>query len=321
MNIYSTVIILLAIAFVLITFIIQSLGRESNENKIKKSRTKGRLQREDRYATNSMKKQLADVLNEKAEVTKKYKIETLCLQAGYDMSYGEYKILQLVTSLVISILLLLSTKNVFLVIVFVFIGHSIPGQYFKSRANKRTITMEQQVGSFIKMLLERYNACKDMSKAISQTLPDFKGSEPFYSLLKNSVADLNMGKPIDETLDGLVRATGNKYLSRFTDYYKMTDTLSTHESKLDLLEQAYEQYKDNERIKSTLKEKISGPVKEAYVMVCAVPIFGIYQAMFSDGYLDFMFHTRLGQIGFTFSISVLIGCIWFINTKIGAPIE
>lgn len=322
MNKYVIAIILFTFAFIVVSLIADGLGKEQKENKIKKSRKKGRHNsRESRYATNSVKKQLSDALNEKANVNKRYKTETLCLQAGHNMSYGEFVILKITSALVLPILIFILTKNIFLIVIFGFIGFNIPGQVMKSKSNKRRNTMEKQVGSFIRILLERYKVTKDMSQSMVQSLPDFKGHEPFYSTLKNAVADLKMGKPIEDTLDGLVRETGNKYLGKFADYFKMTGSLATHSAKLDLLTQAYEQYDDNEKMKSALKEKISGPVKEAYVMVMAVPIFFFYQCFFTEGYLDFMLNDPIGQFGLAGSLGVLLGCVWFINAKIGAPIE
>ena len=56
-------------------------------------------------------------------------------------------------------------------------------------------------------------------------------------------------------------------------------------------------------------------------MVMATPIFMIYQSFATEGYLDFMLNEKLGQIGMAGVVLVLLGCVWFINAKIGAPIE
>ena len=74
-------------------------------------------------------------------------------------------------------------------------------------------------------------------------------------------------------------------------------------------------------MKSMLKEKIAGPVREAYIMVLATPVFMIYQSFSTEGYLEFMLYEEIGQAGMAGVVLVLLGCIWFINAKIGAPLE
>lgn len=322
MNKYAIITIVFAIFYIIIAVAINKMGEEKVENKIKKSRSKkGGHDRNARYSGSSIKKQLEHVVSEKADVKKKYKIETMCLQAGHELSYGEYKIICFSVALALPILMLMVMKNIYLAVVFGFIGFHIPGQYMKTMANKRVKKMEMQVGSFIRMILERYKTNKDMAQSITQTLPDFHGLTPFYDVLKNATAEIRLGIPTEDVIDNMVRKTGNKFLSRFSDYYKMTDNLTTHEAKIDLLNQAYEQYQEDCDMKAMLKEKISGPVNEAYIMVGATPAFMTYQAIFSDGYLDFMINTEMGQVGIAGIIGVLLLCIWFINAKIGAPLD
>ena len=321
MNKYMIAVVLFSIAFIVVSIIGNILSSEKKGNKIKKSRGRGRSSSNERFATNSVKKQLSEAINEKANINKRYNMETMCLQAGHKMSYGEYVILAMSSAIVLPILLFLLTKNIFLILIFAFIGYQLPGQYLKHRANKRISVMEKQVGSFMRIVLERYKTTNDMAQSFVQALPDFKGYDPLYSILKNSVAELKMGKTIEDTLDGLVRETGNIYFSRFTDYYKMSTSMASSKDKIDLLSQAYEQYDDNEKMKATLKEKISGPKNEAYIMVVVVPIFFVYQSFFTEGYLDFMLNTPTGQMGLAGSVALLLACIWFINVKLGAPIE
>lgn len=320
MNKYNILSAFLIIFAIIIGLLIGGTDNDNDKNKIKKSK-KGRFQGKSRSAKDSLRKQLANALDEKADVTKKYKIETLCIQAGYNISYGEYFIIRLTSTILMPIIFYILTNNIFLIILFAIIGYSIPGQFFKTLSNKRKVKMEKQVGSFMRIVLERYKITKDMAHAMKQSLPDFRGNEPFYTLLKSSIADLDIGKTVEDTLYGLARVTGNKYLKRFSDYYSMTELLGSHSDKLSLLNQAYIQYEESEKTKLSLKDKINGPVREAYIMVGCVPIFFLYQAFFTEGYLDFMLNDPTGQLGLALSIGLLLGCIWFINFKIGGPIE
>lgn len=320
MNKYMfTVLIVSVIGFVISMAVNLYFNKDDDKLILKKNKLSGNPKK--RMSDSKIKAQLEKMVSEKADADKKFKIETVCMQSGTNLSYGEFKLLSIAVAITLPILSLIVLKNFFLVVVFAFIGYHIPYQVIKTMANRRVAVMEQQVGSFVRMVLERYKGNKDMAMSLTQTLPDFQGLNPFYGLLKDSVAELKIGLPLDEILYGLARKTGNKYLQRFADYYKITENIDTHEEKVELLEQAYQQYKEFCDMKAMLKEKISGPVREAYIMVCVVPIFMLYQVCMTEGYVEFMTTTTVGQIGLAGIFAVLLGCIWFINAKIGAPIE
>lgn len=320
MNKYMIALVLVTIIYAIFMIVVQMIsGKNDDETKIK-SRTGRGINRQQRKAS-ELKGNLVNMLTEKTSVTKRYKVETMCLQAGKELSFGEFKILCISLSIALPLLMLIVMKNVYLALVFAIIGYNIPGQYFKMKANNRVIKMENQVGAFIRIVLERYKSNKDLSKSIVQTLPDFRGNEPFYSELKKTVVEINIGMPTTEALNNLARRTGSKYLLRFSDYYQITENLATHQSKVELLNQAFLQFEEQRKMKSMLKEKIAGPVREAYIMVLATPIFMVYQSLSTEGYLEFMLYEELGQAGIAGVVLVLLGCIWFINAKIGAPLE
>lgn len=318
MNKYVITIILFLILYMIATAVARGLMDKNKKVKIK---SRGSIDRGVRRSAKGLKTQMSAMLNDKVDISKKYNIETLCEQAGHPMSYGEYRIITIGFAIILPILILIGIHNVILAIVFAFIGYCIPGQYIKAKANKRIVTMENQAGSFIRMVVERYRNLGDMSIAIVQTLPDFKGNEPFYTALKDTVIDLNKGITTEVALTNLARRTGNKYLKRFSDYYKITTNIETLDNKVELLNQAFKQYEENRKLKAMLKEKISGPVREAYIMVMATPVFMAYQSFGTEGYLDFMINHSVGQAGLAGIVLVLLACIWFINAKIGAPVE
>lgn len=318
MNKYYITLLLFFIFYLMASALAYGISNRKDKVIIK---SRGRMDSGTRRSAKGLKKQMSVMLDEKADVNKKYKIETMCIQAGHQMSYGEFKILSFGFAIILPILMLLVIHNVLLAVVFAFIGYNIPGQFLKAKANKRVQQMESQVGSFLRIVIERYKNQEDMSKAISQTLPDFRGSEPFYTELKQAVIDMNKGMSTEETISNLARRTGNKYLTRFSDYYKITVNITTHQNKIELLNQAFTQYEENRKLKSLLKEKISGPVREAYIMVLATPVFMVYQSFATEGYLDFMINDKIGQVGIAGVVLVLLGSIWFINAKIGAPVD
>ena len=324
MNQYIVALILFSLFYAMFMCITYLIGnRDVHEIRIRKrgKRDLAYIQKKRHSHTEVEKTKIEKFLEGKVTVSKKYKIETMCLQAGYNLSYADFKMLSIVIAVILPIIMFFIMKNIYLAAIFAFIGYHVPGQAFKMIANKRVIKMENQIGSFLRLVIERYKRGKDLAQAIVQTLPDFRGHEPFYKELKKTVVDIDLGIPSEETLDDLARRTGNRFLNRFCDYYKITSKLEMHEEKVELLNQAYLQYEENRQMKNILKKEIAGPVREAYIMVIATPAFMLYQSITTDGYLDFMLHEKIGQMGIAGVILVLLGCIWFINAKIGAPIE
>ena len=237
------------------------------------------------------------------------------------MSFGEFKCISLGCAIAIPVVILIAIHNIFLAVIMIGLGYLLPAQYMRTLANKRVKKMEEQCGSFIQLTLERYKTSKDMAASIINTLPDFYGYQPFYDILKLCVIDIQLGMPCDEALEKLARRSGNRYLARFSDYYKISDNLATHQSKYELLQQAYLQYQENKELKALLKKEIQGPVSESYIMVAATPGFMLWQAISNKEYVDFMINTTTGQVGVAVIFVVILLCIVFINAKIAAPIE
>lgn len=319
MTSYSTSLafFLIICSLIIVSFtVILNMNKKENQTKVVKRRRsskdlKGRM----------IGGSLSQKLEKNADVSKKYKAETICLQAGVDLTYGEYKFLCLCCAIVLPLVILLFMKNIFLAIFMVFLGHMIPGQYLKLQANKRVKKMEEQCGSFLRIVLERYKTSKDMASSIQNSLRDFFGCDPFYENLRQCVIDIQLGVPCEEALEALARRCGNKFMARFSDYYKITENLATHEAKYELLYQAFLQYEEDRELKQLLKKEISGPVSESYIMVAATPAFMCWQAIANPDYLDFMLNTTTGQIGLAVIFVVVLLCIAFINAKIAAPLD
>ncbi|MDF2879506.1 MAG: hypothetical protein K0R54_63 [Clostridiaceae bacterium] len=309
-------IILFVLTMVLLTIMMASDKNDNLETLDKRKNQSKELLRE-----NILKKRLEELTEEKVKYSKRYKIETMCLQAGYKLSYTEYLIISIFSGIVSAIFTLIVMGNPYLAVIFLFLGQFIPKQVIEFVKNKRITAMEKQIGVFMNMVLKRYETTNDFGKALELSLIEFRGEEPIYSELKQAVFEINLGLPVSEAMDNLARRTGNKYMDRLADYYKISSTIGTEETRKKLLSQAYVQFDENRQAKNSMKERLSTPVREAYIMLASIPLFAVYQIVSNDDYIRFMTKTSTGQIGTTFiSVTVLL-CIWFINAKIGKPIE
>ena len=290
-------------------------------NKSEGALSRRKNQTQNLFRENVLKKRLEKIAEEKVKFTKRYKIETICLQAGIKLSYTEYILISIAFGIVTAIVVGTAMNNPLLAIMFAFIGYMAPGQVIAFLKNKRVLKLEKQIGSFMQMVIKRYETTVDFSKSLELTMHEFKGEEPMYSELKETVLEIGLGKPVENAMDDLARRTGNKYMERLSAYYKIVASLGTAEIRKKMLNQAYFQFEENRQNKRMLKKEISGPVREAYIMLAAIPMFALFQIMTNANYIDFMINTNVGKIGTTVISGIFIGCIWFTNSKIGAPLE
>lgn len=269
----------------------------------------------------NLKKDLENSIEANVAYKKKFKIENLCVQAGFKITYGEYKMMCLATGIILPILFWVVLKNEYLVVASIFLGMTIPSQVITYLRNRRMNILDKQIGSFLKMVTERYANTKDFAKAIKDCSHDFKGAEPFYSELRDTIMEIDLGVPTGEAVRNLSIRTGNKYVRRLSDYYSLSIQIGTEEARTTLLKQAFYQYEENRSVKNNLKMAITGPANEAYLMIGFIPCTMIYNSFTNQEYLPFMTGTTLGKVGMTVIFSVIIGCIWLVNTKISAPID
>lgn len=304
--------------FLIAVVIIGNLLKKDREEKVLKMRKK---QASLNIRENAIKKKLELSVEEKANVSKKFRIEEMCIQAGIKITYGEYKLICITVSIVISVLTLMITNNIFLTMLMIFIGYIIPGQIISFIRSRRMAVMEKQIGSFLNLVTERYKSQRDMPKAITDSLMDFKGQEPLYTEIKTTVSEINSGTSPLEALDNLGNRTNNKYLKRFKDYFGITSDIGTDEAREEILSQAFIQFDENRKMKELLKKEISGPVRDSYILIGAIPVMAIYQANTSDTYVDFMINTMTGKIAIAGIVLVVLLAIWFVNVKLGGPLE
>ncbi|MEK5209527.1 type II secretion system F family protein [Psychrobacillus sp. FSL H8-0510] len=289
-------------------------SKEDKLNKRKKQAVSG-------LRENVIKRKIDGIIEDKIKYSRRYNTETLCLQAGFPISYSELFIISVVMGIVLGLIMYLGTNNPLLGFLFLVIGFLMPKQVLAMIRNVRVTKMEKQVGSFIHMILKRYETTQDFGKAIHLSTEEFKGEEPVYSELKRLSYAVTLGRPIHEALRDMARSMGNRYVERLADYYEMAGDAGNTASRLKLLGQAYEQYEENRKGKALLKREIANVKRENYIMLAFIPIFAIYQVFTNDDYIRFMTETTMGQIGTASIAGVFVILLWFINNKIGAPLD
>jgi len=271
---------------------------------------------------NSLMRKFEEEVEEKTKYDKRYKLETLAMQAGFpNLSYAEILVIRTGFMVLLASLAFFALGNPLLAIVLGVVGRMLPTQFIATIANKRMATMDKQIGSFIQLITERYNAKGDLSEAIEQTAPDFKGLEPMYSEIQRTILDMKVGTPTETAMKSLGRRTGNRFLTLFANYYSISSKLGTQDARERIVGQAWVQFNEDYKMKQTLREQIAGPKNEAYIMLAFVPIIVLYQIMTNDTYLEFMLTTDIGKAGTAGILMVILGSLWFINKKIGAPLE
>jgi tight adherence protein B len=303
-------------AIMIATILISSVSKKNNSTLEGRKKQSSNILRE-----NVLKKRLEKYNEEKVKFSKRYAIETLCLQAGFNLSYTEYRMMTIASAIVSAVLVGILMNNPILAIIFAFIGFILPKEVITFLKNRRITIMDKQIGPFMQMVIKRYETTKDFGKSLELTLVEFKGEEPMYSEIKQTVLEINVGVPVGEAMDNMGRRTGNKYMTRLADYYKIASSLGTEEIRKKLLNQAYQQYEENRKTKATMKKELAGPKNEAYIMLACIPAFAVYSALTNDTYIDFMVNTTIGKYGTAGIVAVFMGSLWFINSKIGAPLE
>lgn len=270
---------------------------------------------------NVLKKRLEQFTEQKVRYSRRYAVETLCLQAGYHLSYTEYLFISATSAVVTAVFISLLMKNMMLGAFFLVVGYLIPRQFITFMKNRRVGLMEKQIGSFINMVLVRYESTKDFGKAMELSMGEFLGQEPLYSEIRQAVLEIHLGKPVHESLDGMARRTGNRYLARLSDYYKIASEIGTDDARKKMLGQALEQFEENRKAKSMMKRELATVKREAYIMVGAIPLFIVWQISTNPDYIHFMTTDSTGKIGSVVIVAIFMGCIWFINNKISAPLD
>lgn len=305
------------IVFLIGTSLYSFLFVDSGKSEIFKTRKKQSLN----MRTNSFRLKFKEYADGKVKYSKRVEKETLCLNAGLDWSYSDFLMVCVGISLFFLVFFIFIVGNVYMAVIFAIFGYTLPEQLIGLIRTKRLAKLEKQIGPFMNMVIKRYEFTEDFEKSLIGTTKEFYGTEPLYTELSKTVSEVAVGISISEALDNLSKRTANKYLKLLADYYKIAYTLGTDEVRKKLLGQAYVQYEENRKMKSFLKEQISEPIRDSYLMVGAVPLFFGFGVLFINDYLDFMLNDPVGQIGMAVCSMGLLVIIIFINKVIGAPLD
>lgn len=318
-KIMSPKLVIIGLIFFIVMAILLAIDSFLGEKSIADLR---REQTENNKKENDVKKQFDNYVNKKTKFNKKYEIETLCLNAGYrNLKYPDIVLINLICAGVMFFVFGIILKNIFLGLLIAFIASKVPIQALTVIKNKRLDTLERQVGVFMNMVTQRYINTSDFEKSLILTTEEFAGIEPMHTELKYTVAEVSVGVDMGQALDNLARRCGNQYLKRFSDFYKIAYKLGTAEVREKLLTQAYEQFRENQEMKDFMKKEIAEPVRDAYIMLITVPVFFVVCCFIMPGYFDFMFKENLGKFVVAAIVALMLGCVWFINKKVAAPLD
>ena len=280
-----------------------------------------KIQTKNMFRENIVEKKIDKIIEERVKKDKIRKTEKLLIQAGLKISYTEFTVVKFLIAIVMGLIFGISMTNPLLGIVFFIIGLLAPIQIVKYLRNKRVELLSNQIGSFMHMVVKRYENTKDFKSALKLTTEELKGEEPIYTELNNTLIDINLGIPITEALGNLAKRTGNKYLTRFASYYGVASESGAAETRRDLMMQAYLQYEEDMDLKRLLQKEISNSKSQSYFMLFMVPLVAVYQSLTNPDYINFMTKTTMGRIGTTIIATVVMLIFWLINNKIAAPLD
>lgn len=269
----------------------------------------------------AVKQKLEEELTVNTKVSSRHKFERLASQAGLYIRYGEYRLICLLSALVLPILTLMFMRNIYMALAMIFVGAIIPGQVISAIRNRRVGILDRQVESFMELFVERYKLTQSPSMALEGCVQDLVGQQPLYGELQRAISEMDTGDPTLEVFERFAERTANKYLMRMATSLKMAEDIGTSDAREMLMSKALLQYRNNKTLRNTLKERIEGPKRESMILLIAVPGVVIYQAIASESYVDFMLHEPTGKIGCVVILLSCMACTWFINKKIGAPIN
>lgn len=260
-----------------------------------------------------------DKLNANTNPYKKSKTETLIVQAGYSLSFGDFMFISLVVGGIFFLTFTSTLKNPLLGVIFAFVGYGLPKQLLTIKKNKRLKILERQIGSFMNMFIERFKITGSLKTSLELTVPEFENAEILHKELKTTLVESEMFSTV-ESLQNLAFRTGNKFLARMIDYYEAAETITATE-KIVLMRQAYTQWVEDQSLKRLLKKEIAEPVRDAGLIIGMIPVFAIYQAVIDKSYVDFMLNTMVGKIGTTIIVGTVLVCLWVVVNKINAPLD
>lgn len=270
---------------------------------------------------NILSKTIEKNLQDKVKTTRKMDVENLCYRAGYIVDYYVLLTYRICIAVLFLLIVQFLTRNIPLALVGAFAGFFLPMEFMKFNANRRSKALDSQIGVVMRMIAKRYGNNSDMKDAIEQTTKDMEGQEPVYTELARLCDDMNLGVPVEDALTTSAARLDNRFFIRFAAFYGVSSEAGTRETKASLLNQAIEQYEENQKIKVRLVKALREPTVTAYIMIAFVPFAVLAGKSSNPDYVKMMTQTLIGKIGSAFIIASVLFSIWFVNTKMLAPID
>ena len=242
-------------------------------------------------------------------------------QAGLKIPFAVEVIICAAVDVSLSFTAYFVLNNVYMAVIMLLLGWMLPQMLLNSIISYRTKKLDSQVGMFMRMVTERYTYSGSFYRAFHLTVPEFKGEEPIYSELLNSVNELSLGEPMADVLANLAQHTCNTYLDLFAKYYGEASKLGTENATTRILNMAVEQYDMHMELSRENKMELSEMTLQAYIMLGIVPgvaVFGAYQI---EDYIPFMTTTLIGKVGAAIIVGIWLMIFWVITYKLKTPLE
>lgn len=270
---------------------------------------------------NKLRYRLNKAFEKRVKYSTREKFLILFKQAGMRTSLSDFVGMSIVSSVTFAIVFGILLNNVLIGFGFIIIGALVPYQVINFIRNKRITMIEKQVGSFLSISYERYKTTKNMKETLILTAQELKGVEPIAEELGSIIRRVDSGYSLVEALEEFKISTRNQFVELFLDSYRIAIEIGTDDAIENNMGEVLKQYSENRKAKQLLKSRLSTPKRDAMIMLMMIPAVVFYQVVTNSDYVRFMTETSTGQIGSFVLSFVFIGCFWFINSKIGAPID
>lgn len=308
--IYGVITLLLLVIIIIPVF--------QNENEIIKMRKR---QTQNVSEENKLRYRFNELLSTRMKYSTREKFVLLFRQAGFNINISDFVGISILSSVLLALVVGFFFNNALIGCGFLIIGFVFPYQILMFLKNRRLTLLEKQIGSFLAIIVERFKTTKNIQESLVLTAREFEGRNPIYSELENVIRRMDAGYTIVGALDEFRLSTQNIFIELFLDSYKIAIEIGTDEAIEDNMSEVLKQFQENRRAKRLLKSRIATPKRDAMIMLMMIPGVVGYQLMTNGDYATFMTTTSTGKIGSSVLVFVFVGCFWFINSKIGAPID
>ncbi len=292
-------------------------------NLTKKKETRIRIKESprDRYSRSAVSRKIEEISEKRSTAKQREEIENLCVQAGFDLTYTEFVSLRLGASLFTIVVFSLFFRNVLWSLPFAVPVWFVIPSIFGVLRNRRISKIEEQLGSFMNMAINRYRVAGNMTNVLMLMADEYVGIEPLYSELLRVREMLKRGMRDIDALSEFARRSGNPYLKLFSDSYKNAAELGHKETTDNLLNDAYTQYNEHITSRIKLEKEVHKAKKDVWLMLATVGVSVVMGASVNENYLYFMSQTTWGRIGTFTIVGTVVLVIITVIKYVDAPIR